>query len=366
MELNRETLRKIMGLLLFAALLLSAALNINQVMESAGSVLGLFTPFIIGGVMAMILNVIMHWIEKRTKLNRGLSLLLSLFIVFGLIAFLMLLVIPEFVNTVEMVSKRVPEAVKQFETWIDGAGKRLPIDLPNLEIDWNKVFNTITEMLQKGSSAVFKSTIGITTSIFSAFFNGLLGLVFAIYVLLQKEQLGLQFKKILHAFLKEDTVAGILAVGGRAHSIFSNFVTGQFTEALIIGGLCFVGMLILSMPYALVISALVGFTALIPVFGAFIGTGIGAFLILMVNPIKALWFILFIVVLQQLEGNLIYPKVVGSSIGLPGIWVLAAVTIGGAAYGVVGMLAGVPLASLIYSLIRDFVNMRLKQKKIEL
>ena len=371
MDLTKQTVKKIMGIIAFASFLLVLVLNVEAVLNGGAYVMGLLTPLMIGGAMAFILNVIMKWLEvkilsqlpsRMETMRRGLALILSLIIVFGLVAFLLLLVIPELINTIEIVSDKLPDAFKRFEKWWQGVSGDLPVQIPDLDIDWNQVINWITDFLEKGSSAFFKSTIGITSSIFGAFFNGLLGLVFAIYLLLQKETLGHQLRKLLFAFLNPDNAEGILAIGHRAHHIFSNFVTGQFTEALIIGVLCFIGMLILSMPYALVISALVGFTALIPVFGAFIGTGIGAFLILMVSPMKALWFIVFILVLQQLEGNLIYPKVVGSSIGLPGIWVLAAVTIGGSAFGILGMLVGVPLVSLIYSLLRDFVNLRLKQK----
>lgn len=371
MDLTKQTVKKIMGIIAFASFLLVLVLNVEAVLNGGAYVMGLLTPLMIGGAMAFILNVIMKWLEvkilsqlpsRMETMRRGLALILSLIIVFGLVAFLLLLVIPELINTIEIVSDKLPDAFKRFEKWWQGVSGDLPVQIPDLDIDWNQVINWITDFLEKGSSAFFKSTIGITSSIFGAFFNGLLGLVFAIYLLLQKETLGHQLRKLIFAFLKPDNAEGILAIGHRAHHIFSNFVTGQFTEALIIGVLCFIGMLILSMPYALVISALVGFTALIPVFGAFIGTGIGAFLILMVSPMKALWFIVFILVLQQLEGNLIYPKVVGSSIGLPGIWVLAAVTIGGSAFGILGMLVGVPLVSLIYSLLRDFVNLRLKQK----
>lgn len=371
MDLTKETVKKLLWIMVFAAFLLTLVLNIESVLNGGSYIMGLLTPLMIGGAMAFILNVIMKWLESKVlgnlpgkleSMRRGLALIISLIIVFGLVAFLLLLVIPELVNTIEIVSDKLPDAFKRFEKWWQGVSGDLPVQIPDLDIDWNQVINWITDFLEKGSSAFFKSTIGITSSIFGAFFNGLLGLVFAIYLLLQKETLGHQLRKLLFAFLKPDNAEGILAIGHRAHHIFSNFVTGQFTEALIIGVLCFTGMLILSMPYALVISALVGFTALIPVFGAFIGTGIGAFLILMVSPMKALWFIVFILVLQQLEGNLIYPKVVGSSIGLPGIWVLAAVTIGGSAFGILGMLVGVPLVSLIYSLLRDFVNLRLKQK----
>ena len=192
-----------------------------------------------------------------------------------------------------------------------------------------------------------------------------LGIVFAIYLLAQKENLGRQTKKSIRAIFGEERAKKIVDFSSLTNSVFTKFVTGQLTEACIIGVLCFIGMLIFGMPYAGIISILVGFTALIPIFGAFIGTGIGAFLILLENPLKAIWFVIFIIVLQQLEGNLIYPRVVGKSVGLPGIWVLAAVTIGGGLFGVMGMLFSVPICSVLYVMFREYVNRKSKEYQQE-
>ncbi|MBE0451708.1 MAG: AI-2E family transporter [Clostridia bacterium] len=373
MEWSKEQIKKILFVITYALVLLVVVLNFDSVLGIAGKGLVLFTPFIVGLSMAFILNVIMRSIEKRLlagvpvkleKFKRPIALLMSLVLVIGLIFFLLFLVIPEFMNTIEIVSGKLPDAAKRFEAWSMGILGDLPIDLPDMEIDWSKVTDWTASFLGKGSSALFSTTLGITSSILSGLFNTLLGLVFAIYFLLMKETIGKQTKKLFYAYLSKEKVDKILSISERANTVFSHFVKGQFTEALIIGVLCFVGMLIFGMPYALVISALVGFTALIPVLGAFIGTGVGAFLILMVDPMKALWFIIFIVVLQQIESNLIYPKVVGDSVGLPGIWVLAAVTIGGSAYGVLGMLVGVPLSALLYSLLKDSVYIRLNHRNI--
>jgi predicted PurR-regulated permease PerM len=192
-------------------------------------------------------------------------------------------------------------------------------------------------------------------------FNLVLALAFSIYILAQKETIGRQVKKLLRALLPNKAAENLLELSSLTHLSFARFVSGQMTEAVIIGLLCFIGMLIFGFPYAGVISVMVGFTALIPIFGAFIGTGIGAFLILLTNPIQAIWFVIFIIVLQQLEGNLIYPKVVGRSIGLPGIWVLLAVTVGGNAWSLPGMLLAVPLSSVVYTLLRRFVNRRFQK-----
>ncbi|MDW7662273.1 MAG: AI-2E family transporter [Bacillota bacterium] len=370
MEWSKEQIKKILFVITYALIVLVVVLNFETALGLVGKVFVLLTPFIVGLSMAFILNVIMRGIEQKLlpeqlkKFKRPAALLMSLVLVLGLIFFLLFLVIPEFTNTIEIVSEKLPDAAKRFEAWSLGVIGDLPIDLPDLEIDWSKITDWATSFLSKGSSALFSTTLGITSSILSAVFNTLLGLVFAIYLLLMKETIAKQFKKLFYAYLSKDKVEKILSIADRANTVFSHFVKGQFTEAFIIGTLCFAGMLIFGMPYALVISALVGFTALIPVFGAFIGTGVGAFLILMVDPMKAVWFIVFILVLQQLEGNLIYPKIVGDSVGLPGIWVLAAVTMGGSAFGVLGMLVGVPLSALLYSLLKDSVYIRLKHKKM--
>lgn len=373
MEWSKEQIKKILLVITYALVLLVVVLNIEAVLSFFGWVFVLLIPFIVGLSIAFILNVIMRSIEERLfskfsgridRFKRPIALVMSLVIVLGLIFLLLFLVIPELANTIEIVSDKLPGAMETFENWSKGIIGDLPFDLPEIELDWEKVTEWSASFLGKGSTALFSTTLGITSSIFSALLNTLLGLVFAIYLLLMKETLAKQMKKLLYAYLAKEKVEKILSVADRANSVFSQFVTGQFTEALIIGVLCFVGMLIFGMPYALVISALVGFTALIPVFGAFIGTGVGALLIVVVDPMKALWFILFIIVLQQVEGDLIYPKVVGDSIGLPGIWVLAAVTIGGSAFGVLGMLVGVPLSALLYSLLKDSVNYRLKHKNI--
>ena len=212
---------------------------------------------------------------------------------------------------------------------------------------------------------LFNTTASVAGSIVTAVMNFVIAFAFSIYILAQKETLKRQSMKVLTAVMKPEKLDKLLNLLRLANKTFTNFITGQLTEAVIIGVLCFIGMTIFRMPYAPAISVLVGFTALIPVFGAFIGTAVGAFLILLVKPIQAVWFVIFIIVLQQFEGNLIYPKVVGKSVGLPGIWVLVAVTVGGNAMGVMGMLISVPLCSVLYAVSREAVNNKLKMKRIK-
>lgn len=385
MDLSKTNIKKILGIIAFTIVLYTIMTNLSVVGRALNVLLALLAPLIVGLFIAFILNVIMRLIEdflrarfrkietkskmvnRIEKAIRPISLLLSLALVVGLIWILIFLIVPEFKNTAENVSKEFPAFMQKVQKWLEKIIALLPFKINAIkpeDMNWEKIGQWISQFFSRGSSAFFSTTIEITSSIFTWLLNFVLGLVFAIYTLLQKEKLGLHFKKVLYAYLPEEKVDDMIDVASLSNNIFSSFVTGQFLEAVIIGVLCFIGMLLLGLPYALVVSALVGFTALIPVFGAFIGMFVGIFLILMVSPIKALWFTVFFIVLQQLEGNLIYPKVVGGSIGLPSIWVLAAVTIGGSAFGILGMLIGVPLTSVAYTLLRRAVNKRLAKKGI--
>ncbi|MBQ7755957.1 MAG: AI-2E family transporter, partial [Oscillospiraceae bacterium] len=219
-----------------------------------------------------------------------------------------------------------------------------------------EITGTFVDVAKKAAGGILGSTFTFITSFFGGIVNFVLGLIFAVYILSNKEGLKFTFKKILKAWFPDNQTNKLFHICDVANNIFAKFVVGQFTEAIILGTLCMLGMLIFRFPYAGMVGALVGITALIPVVGGFIGAGVGAFMIMMEDPIKAVLFVIYIIILQQIEGNLIYPKVVGSSVGLPAMWVLAAVTIGGGLAGVVGMLVGVPIASTIYYLLRENVN----------
>ena len=214
----------------------------------------------------------------------------------------------------------------------------------------------IASLINDRGSGIITVTWGATTSLLSGVVNVLLAFVFAMYLLAQKEAVCTHLKRLVTTVLPRQKAQRVLYIAKLSNQTFTNFISGQTIEAVIIGVLCFIGMLIFKMPYAGVVSVIVGATALVPVFGAWLGGGFGAFLILLTEPVKALWFIVFIVVLQQLEGNLIYPKVVGKSVGLPGILVLMAVTIGGGAFGVLGMLLCVPVCAVLYSLYCEFLH----------
>ncbi len=379
MVLDSKNVKKILLLITFTVFLFWGLTNYVVLFGVARKVFGVLLPFLLGLSIAFILTVFLRLTErlwdfvwkaknrgKVLRIKRPVCLLLTVAFVIGIISILLFMVVPEIIRTVGSIAEEMPGYIASVqEKWKVLAEKfRLTsAELPKIELDKDKLVASIIEFAQKGGVSLFTKAFGMTASFFSGIFSLTIGIVFALFVLLQKEKLGAQFTKTMRAFIPEKHVNRMLEVAGLSNKVFSNFVRGQLTEAAIIGILCFIGMSIFSFPYAVAISALVGFTALIPIFGAFIGTGVGAFLILLDSPKKALFFIIFILVLQQLEGDLIYPRVVGDSVGLPGIWVFSAVTIGGSLFGIMGILLSVPICSVLYTLLRQSVDMRLERKR---
>lgn len=299
-------------------------------------------------------------------LRRPVCLLVSILIIIAILAAVVALVLPELGKTIRLLVEGVPDWLDDVKEWCMEYAEEYPIiveTISELDIDWEATAKSLLSLIGTGTLGVVGTTFAGVIGAFGGIVDFVIALIFAIYVLFSKETLSEQIKKLLHAFLPERVRNGILHVATTAHGIFCAFVTGQCVEAVILGSLCAVGMLIFRFPYAAMIGVLVGVTALIPVVGAFIGAGVGAFLILMIDPFQALMFVLFIVVLQQIEGNVIYPKVVGNSVGLPAMWVLAAVTVGGGVGGIVGMLFAVPTASVIYTLVREATAKRLEKKR---
>lgn len=370
MELSKKTVKRILLIITFTVLLIWALYNHKLLINYIGSLYALIAPFVTGLCMAYVLNVIMRPLEKLwlrllkntrggwvRKLKRPICLLLSIVIVIGIILAVIFIILPELSDSVSSLVSMLPTYVDEVESWWLAASDylaRYGVELPQLSFDSNQLIS----FLEQQGKTMINSTLSATTSIVAAIASFIISLAFSIYVLAQKETLKRQTTKVLSKLMKPERLEKLLDMLRLIDRTFTNFVTGQLTEACIIGVLCFIGMSIFRMPYAPAISVLVGFTALIPVFGAFIGTAIGAFLILLVKPIQALWFVVFIIVLQQFEGNLIYPKVVGRSVGLPGIWVLVAVTVGGSAMGIIGMLISVPACSVLYVVSRNAVNGR--------
>lgn len=367
--MTKENKKDLIKLIIFAVVLIFAFVHIKEIWNFLGFILQLIMPFILGIVIAFVLNILINLIEKKLlnkakmgdKSKRTISLLLSFAIVFTFIVVLLLLIIPQLKNTVELFVDNMPMYEENVKELLDKFNIN-PEIVTEIE-EGVKNFGTVAiEFIKNNTDHILEVTLGVASNVISIIVNTVIALVFAIYLLVQKEKLLSQLNKVLKAYLPLNKVSKIRDIAKLSNRICANFVSGQCLEAVIIGVLCFIGMLILGIPYAATISVLIGVTALIPVYGAFIGTIFGAFLIFMVSPIKALIFIIFIIILQQFEGNLIYPKVVGKSVGLPGIWVFVAVTIGASLAGIVGMLISVPIVSILYSIIATDVNYRINAK----
>ena len=366
--------KDIILIITYVALVIFALVNFEKIFMFLGNVIDIFSPFIIGVIFAFILNVINNFYERKLfgkvknnkfwkKAKRPISVTLSLVSVFVIIIFVIYLLIPQLENSLGLFIGTLPEYKE------DIVGILNKFDVSNTTItvvsDYLDNFGkAITDYIKDNSQDVITVTTEVVSSLVNVVSKGIISIVFAVYILAQKENLIRQINKVMNAYLKPKTIDKIKTISILANKTFSNFVTGQGLEALIFGTLCFIGMLIFGIPYALPIAVLLGFTALIPIFGAIIGTVLGAILIFMVSPFKAIIFIIFVLVIQQIENNFIYPKVVGKSVGLPGMWVLLSVTVGGSIGGIIGLIIATPLCSLVYALLSQIVNDKLKKNKI--
>lgn len=345
----------------------------ENVANLLGVLLSASLPIIFGLVIAYVLNILMSFYEKHyftrwkentfiKKSKRGVCLVAAILTLIGIVTLVVWIVIPELVMAIQFLIAEIPpiiEKVLESEFVVNTLPEDILSQFSNT--DWNEMISKGTEYLTNGIGNALNTVVNTVSSVTSKFITGIISIIFAIYFLLSKEELQRQSKKVLHIYLPNHIEHKVLHVLAVLNDCFHRYVVGQCVEAVILGLLCILGMLVFRFPYAVMVGTLIGFTALIPVAGAYIGAGVGAIMILTVSPIKALLFILFIVVLQQLEGNLIYPKVVGKSVGLPAVWVLGGVTIGGGLFGIVGMLIGVPLVSAFYRLLHEDMNKREKE-----
>ena len=336
-------------------------------MEVMGLLVGAASPLLIGCVIAYLVNILMSCYERYyftdsrspvvERSRRPVCMIGAFLSLIAVVILIVCLILPQLWSCVEVITAGIPGVLQDIIAFIEDT-QLLPEDMVDslAGIDWPSKINQIIQIITSGVGNVVDVVIKAVTSVFSWIVSALMSTIFAIYVLSGKETLARQFKKLGCRYLKEETNRTAQYVLSVVNDCFHKYIVGQCTEAVIIGVLCALGMMLLKLPYAAMVGALVAFTALIPVAGAYIGAAVGAFMILTIDPMKAVIFLIFIVVLQQVEGNIIYPKVVGSSLGLPGIWVLSAVTVGGGVMGVVGMLLSVPLVATLYRLIRNDVN----------
>lgn len=381
MELNSKNIKKILLIILGAAIIFASLQNLGAVWGFIGKVLSIFAPIIAALCIAFVLNVLLNFFEKRVfffftkskfkfvkKLKRPVSLIFTYLLSFGIISLLILVIIPDLIETLTYLFEKMPSFVNAAMNWIEGtlANFHIKIDLPEPKINWNAAANTIKDWFRNSYFQIFGDALNITTSVFSGVFDTLFSIVISVYVLAQKERIAGFIKRMINAFTNTKISSLIYHIADQTQEIFARFIGGQCLEALILGTLCFIGMTIFSMPNALIISVIITVTALVPIVGATIGVIIGFLLIVITNPLKALFFVIFILILQQIEGNLIYPKVVGKAVGLPGILVVSAVLIGGNIGGVLGALVAVPSVAVIFVLLKELIDYlnRKKQEKI--
>lgn len=380
MDLNKKSMKKIRELIVFTAILVVALWKFDTVLEGAKNIWGILFPFVLGGAIAFVINVPMSFLEKKIfgktkdgnkvgkKLARPISLLLTVILAVGVIALVMFGVIPQLTRTMGSLMISIANFVPQMQNWIRefSHNNQDIMKLVNqVQFNQDQAIKWGISILGSGAGNMMNTTMSAVGSIVSGFATFFIAFSFACYILFQKEKLHVQIRKVFFAFIPKQKAEAFLKICSLTYQTFANFLTGQCVEAVILGSMFVVTLSILKMPYALLIGTLIAFTALIPIFGAFIGCAVGCFLIFMVSPKQAILFIIVFLILQQIEGNLIYPHVVGGSVGLPSIWVLAAVTIGGNLMGIVGMLIFIPLVSVLYTIFREFVYLRLKEKNIK-
>lgn len=390
MKLDRKNVRIILLIITFAVVLYTAAQNLAAIYGAVATVWNVFGVVITGLAMAFVLNVPLKLFENRVfygmsedrrpyvrKMRRPVSLVCALVVTLGVIVILIAVILPQLTATVAEVASQLPNYINSVVQWLRDflSGFGITVDaLEDFSVDWDKVFSDLTTYLKEGSanvsesaasagSSVVSTVTDVGGSVISTVMNTFLGLIVAVYVLAQKERIGRFMKRCIDAFLPHRASSAISRIASMASETFSNFVAGQFTDSCILGVLCYVCMRIFRFPYPEVISVVIGVTSLVPMVGSFIGEVIGALLILIVSPIKALLFIVMVLAIQQVDGAFIYPRIVGKSVGLPGVAVFCAVIVGGNVAGVLGSLLGVPVCALLYALLREAVDARQKRRE---
>lgn len=377
--MNKSTAIRICLIVFSAIIFYFLLLNFERVMQTVKWVLEVFIPLFVGISFAFIINPLtvlfdnnFKIISKKFSLGKSfngifrfLSIVLSFLIFFGIITLIFFIIIPEVGNNIGIFVSNFQNYLNNIKDWAQQHSINFYVPEEILKFSEENLKNSITDFvnfLKDGAGNVVSGAVNITVSFISTLWNIIFGLIISIYLLIHKESIMRFMKRFVCAFFSEKCSEKIFYIANLSNKTFANFVIGQLVEAVIIGVLCYLGMIAFMFPYALSIATIIGFTALIPIFGAWIGAITGGLLIAIVSPVKALWFLVFIIVLQQLEGNIIYPKVVGKTVGTPSLLVMLAVWMGGSMFGILGMLFGVPITSIAYTLIKECIDYRLKYK----
>lgn len=378
MKTDKLNKKEIITIILIAIILYCVLQNASFISEILNKGFNALYPFMFGAGLAFVLNIPMSFYEKKlfkpkkikgkvvqNRFKRAISIILAIITVAIILTLVIALIIPEIINAIKLIIINIPEYIEAVEDFLADISQKYPElkdVVQNIKIDEEKLQKSLIDL----TGNVMTFSINTIKGLLSGIANTFIAIVFAIYILANKDRLKNQVKKLCYAYLQKENAQNFIKTGKLSKQTFKSFISGQVIEAVILGSLCAIGMYILKIPYAITISILVAFTALVPIVGAFLGGAVGALLIVTVDPIKALIFIIFLIILQQIEGNLIYPKVVGNSTGLPGMWVLFAITIGGGLLGIIGMLLAVPTISVIYTMIKKDTEEKLVRKDIKI
>ncbi len=377
MENKKDNLKRIFVFCVILIIIYWGINNMNLIGNIINKIISIIFPFILGGALAFILNIPMTFFEKKLlnikrkkkvffknkKVVRIVSLIFAIIVISFILYLIINLIVPELIDIVKLLIQNIPYYAEELNKIIQNNTENIQ-EIDNIISNMNLDTESIKKELMQIVTGVLNSSISIVVGVIGFITNLIIAIIFAIYILTGKEKLKSQISRLIQAYFDKEKANKIFEIGNIANKTFKNFFTVQCLEATILGSLCIIGMLILNIPYAAPIGVLIGVTALIPVVGAFIGIIIGAILILSVEPIKVITFIIFVLILQQFEGNVIYPRVVGNSVGLPGMWVLMAVTVGGSLFGILGMLLGVPVFSVIYTILKNDTEKRLKSRGV--
>ncbi len=372
MELNSKNIKKILLIVFLSSVIVAAVFNFDGVLTFFGKIFSFISPVVLALCIAFVLNVPLGALENRVfkfmdksrrkfvrKLRRPICITLTYLLALGIISLLVLVIIPDIIDTIIYIVDKLPSFVTTANDWLVATFTGLGFateDIPLLKFDFSSFATNLKDLLSSYSSKIVGDAVTITTSLIGGVFDTVFSLVISVYTLAQKERIGRFVKNVIDTFIPQKTASAVYHVASQASDSFSKFIGGQLAESGILGVLCYIGMLIFGFPNAPIISVLICVTSLVPIVGALVGVFIGALLILITNPIKALLFVLFIIILQQIEGNIIYPRVVGKAVGLPGIIVISAVLIGGNVGGILGALIAVPISAVIYTLLKEAIN----------
>ena len=384
MELSKKNVKIILGIITFGILLFSATQHLSAVLAFLGGILKIVAPLIVGFCLAFILNIIMTLLEDKVwgfmgkskkafarKMKRHVSLVSTIILMLGFVVLLLFIIIPALKDSIDLMVAKVPGYYDSVVVWIDSIVKDFGLDVSTEALHNPKfTINDIVAMIEKvftfeATGDILNTTVGVTSSVISGVANFALGFIIAIYMLAEKEKIGKFTRRILEAVLPDKVTEKVYNVSNVAASSFSSFITGQFTDALLLGVMCFIGSSILRIPNAAVVSVIIGISAIIPVIGPIVGEAISVLILLMESPLKALIFLIFILILQVIDNNFIYPKIVGKSVGLPGILVFIAVVLGGNLGGIMGVLLGVPTAAALYALCVEWLKSKSEKKRLE-